>query len=264
MSSSEELTRKFARRFVAMGDSFTEGVGDIDPSSPNDVRGWADRVAAQLISNDSSWGYANLAIRGKKLEQVIDEQLHAAIDLKPTLLTLYAGGNDIIRPTVDLERLMSRYRAAVQKLREETEARILLFTGFDSAKAPVFNMTRGRTAIYNEHVRKVAEDLGCEIVDFWNMKRMQDWAYWDVDRLHLGIAGHTLMAKEVLRVLGETDEIDDPELDAMPAVSLYDRTKDHLTWGRDHFYPWVKRRLTGASSGDGMSPKYPQLTDKVW
>lgn len=47
MSAADELDGPFAQRFVAIGDSFTEGVGDIDPSRPNDCRGWADRVAAQ-------------------------------------------------------------------------------------------------------------------------------------------------------------------------------------------------------------------------
>lgn len=141
-------------------------------------------MAAQLVANDDAWGYANLAIRGKKLQQVLDEQLDAALALEPTLVTLYAGGNDILRPTVNLDGLMERYRSAVGKL-SGTGARVVLFTGFDSAKAPLFRSTRGRTAIYNEHVRKISEDFGTDLVDFWHMKHFQDWRYWDVDRMHL-------------------------------------------------------------------------------
>ncbi|MCT1606332.1 SGNH/GDSL hydrolase family protein [Nesterenkonia massiliensis] len=253
----------FTKRYVALGDSFTEGVGDIDPSSPNDVRGWADRVAAQLISNDSSWGYANLAIRGKKLQQVLDEQLDAALALKPTLVTLYAGGNDILRPVVNIDWLMERYRAGVEKL-AESGARVVLFTGFDSGKAPMFRLTRGRTAIYNEYVRKIAADLELDLVDFWHMRVFQDWRYWDVDRMHLGIAGHITMAKEVLKVLGEQDEIDEPELDEPPVVSLPEKIAAEVTWSKDYLYPWVKRRVTRVSSGDAMNPKYPALTSRIW
>ena len=263
MSAADELDGPFAQRFVAIGDSFTEGVGDIDPSRPNDCRGWADRVAAQLVTNDDSWGYANLAIRGKKLQQVLDEQLDAAIALDPTLVTLYAGGNDILRPSVNIDGLMERYRAGVEKL-VATGARVVLFTGFDSAKAPLFRVTRGRTAIYNEHVRKISADLGTDLVDFWHMKRFQDWRYWDVDRLHLGIAGHTMMAKEVLAVLGEKDEIADPEVDEPPVTSLSERVVAEATWTKDYLVPWVKRRVTGTSSGDGMRAKYPKLTSRVW
>ena len=49
----------FTSRFVALGDSFTEGVGDDDPTRPNGVRGWADRVAEQLCAADPDFGYAN-------------------------------------------------------------------------------------------------------------------------------------------------------------------------------------------------------------
>lgn len=263
MPAADELDGPFAQRFVALGDSFTEGVGDIDPSSPNGVRGWADRVAAQLIDNDPSWGYANLAIRGKKLEQVVDEQIDAALALRPTLVTLYAGGNDILRPTVNLDGIMDRYRWAVEKL-ATSGARIVLFTGFDSAKAPLFRVTRGRTAIYNESVRKIAQDFDLPIVDFWHMKQFQDWRYWDVDRMHLGIEGHILMAKEVLRVLGEDDEIPVPEVDEPPVSSLPERMMAEVTWSRDYLYPWVQRRVRRTSSGDELEPKYPTLTQRIW
>ncbi|GAA1823067.1 SGNH/GDSL hydrolase family protein [Nesterenkonia flava] len=263
MSAHDELHGPFEKRYVALGDSFTEGVGDIDPSSPNGVRGWADRVAGQLISNEPGWGYANLAIRGKKLQQVLDEQLDAALALKPTLVTLYAGGNDILRPVVNIDGLMERYRHAVEKL-AGTGARVLLFTGFDSGKAPMFRVTRGRTAIYNEHVRKIADDFGADLVDFWHMRQFQDWRYWDVDRMHLGIEGHIQMAKEVLAVLGQKDEIDPPELEEPQVSSLPERLLGEVTWTRDHLYPWVKRRVTRTSSGDDLAPKYPKLTSRIW
>lgn len=263
MAAHEELDGPFAKRYVALGDSFTEGIGDIDPSSPNGVRGWADRVAAQLIENDSSWGYANLAIRGKKLQQVIDEQLDAALALNPTLVSIYAGGNDILRPAVNLDALMERYRWAIEKL-VASGARVVLFTGFDSGKAPMFRLTRGRTAIYNEAVRKIAADLDLDLVDFWHMRVFQDWRYWDVDRMHLGIEGHIFMAKEVLQVLGEKDAIDVPELEEPPVTSLPDRVVAEVSWARDYLYPWVKRRVTGKSSGDDFSPKYPTLTSRIW
>ena len=263
MPAAGELDGPFAKRYVALGDSFTEGVGDIDPSSPNGVRGWADRVAGQLIVNDDSWGYANLAIRGKKLQQVLDDQLDAALALEPTLVTLYAGGNDILRPVVNVDGIMERYRWAVEKL-AASGARVVLFTGFDTAKAPMFRVTRGRTAIYNEHVRKIAADLQLDLVDFWHMRDFQDWRYWDADRMHLGIEGHMFMAKEVLKVLGEHDELEEPDLEDPPISSVPERALAEATWMKDYVYPWVKRRASRTSSGDALSPKYPSLTSRVW
>lgn len=263
MAAHDELDGPFEKRYVAMGDSFTEGVGDIDPSSPNGVRGWADRVAAQLIENDDSWGYANLAIRGKKLQQVIDEQLDAALALNPTLVTIYAGGNDILRPVVNLDGIMERYLWALQKL-VDSGAHVVVFTGFDSGKAPMFRATRGRTAIYNEYIRKYVDDLDLGLVDFWHMKQFQDWRYWDPDRMHLSIEGHMLMAKEVLRVLGERDDTGEPELEDPPVSSLPERALAEAVWTKDYLYPWLKRRVTRKSSGDHMDHKYPKLTHRIW
>src|SRR3546814_1658686 len=88
-------------RYVALGDSFTEGVGDPDPTSPNGLRGWADLVAEQLAKHSDDFGYANLAIRGRKLDPILAEQLEPAVAMRPDLVTIYAGGNDLLRPKVD-------------------------------------------------------------------------------------------------------------------------------------------------------------------
>jgi len=88
----------FSTRYVALGDSFTEGVGDDDPGRPNGVRGWADRVAEQLGAADPGFGYANLAIRGRKLRQIMAEQVDAAVDLNPTLVTIYAAPTTFCGP----------------------------------------------------------------------------------------------------------------------------------------------------------------------
>ena len=78
-------------RYVALGDSFTEGVGDPDPGRPNGVRGWADRAADVLATQTDDFGYANLAIRGRKLQAVLAEQIQPALALEPDLVTIYAG-----------------------------------------------------------------------------------------------------------------------------------------------------------------------------
>ncbi len=105
------------RSYVALGDSFTEGVGDPDVSRPNGVRGWADRVAEVLGTLDEGFRYANLAVRGRKLQGVLDEQLEPALALGPDLVTVYAGGNDILRPSVDIDAILAPYADAVARLR---------------------------------------------------------------------------------------------------------------------------------------------------
>ena len=99
--------------FVALGDSFTEGLNDPYPSGG--YRGWADRVAAVLAAQAPGFGYANLAISGKVLGQVIAEQVPRAAELAPDLVSLAAGGNDILRGA-DVDALASRFERAVVTL----------------------------------------------------------------------------------------------------------------------------------------------------
>ncbi|WP_294564648.1 SGNH/GDSL hydrolase family protein [uncultured Arthrobacter sp.] len=253
----------FSQRYVALGDSFTEGVGDPDPGSPNGVRGWADRVAQQLILADGSWGYANLAIRGKRMRQILEEQIDAAVALQPTLVTVYAGANDILRPRVDIDALMERYDAGIARL-AAAGAAVVVFTGFDSSASAVFGRTRGRTAVYNELLREIADQRGADIVDYWRMREFRNWSYWDTDRLHMATAGHLLMARKVLETLKASHSIDLPELDARPALTRLNQLRADAQWARDHLSPWVGRRLRGVSSGDGLTAKYPALSQPDW
>lgn len=250
-------------RYVALGDSFTEGVGDWDPESPNGVRGWADRVAEQLIFADPSWSYANLAIRGRKMRQILDEQIDAALALQPSLVTLYAGANDILRPRIDIDALMQEYDGGVARLRA-SGADVVLFTGFDASGSAVFGKTRGRTAIYNEWVREIADRHSATLVDYWRLREFQDWGYWDVDRMHMSTAGHTLMAARVLEAMKSSHRIDLPELDTRPSLTRLEQVRADAQWAREYLTPWVGRRLRKVSSGDTLTARYATPTHPRW
>lgn len=239
------------RRYVALGDSFTEGVGDPDPTRPNAVRGWADRVAEVLGRDVPDFGYANLAIRGRKLGPILDEQLAPALALDPDLVTVYAGANDILRPQVDLDALVARYDDALGRL-AATGAHLVVWTAFDPGGSTTYRLLRGRFALYNELVREVADRHGATLVDFWRMREYRDWGFWDPDRMHMGPAGHQHMAIAVLDALGVDHDLAELPLADHPATGL----RDHLSWARDSAAPWVHRRLTGRSSGDGLDPRH--------
>ena len=243
------------RRYVALGDSFTEGVGDPDPTRPNGLRGWADRVAEVLaIQPDlqpDGFGYANLAIRGRKLPQIIDEQVEPAIALAPDLVTIHGGGNDVLRPKVDLDALAARYDEAIGRLRG-TGATVALFTIADPG-ATSMRIIRGRTAIFNEWVREIAEKHDAVLVDLWRLRGWKAHEVMDVDRLHLNPTGHQHIALEVLTALGVVHDV----LREEPVPRPVPTRREDLLWAREHLAPWVHRRLTGRSSGDGISPKRP-------
>ena len=252
------MSAEAIERYVALGDSFTEGVGDPDPRRPNGLRGWADRVAEVLAGRSPGFGYANLAIRGRLLRPIVEEQVDPAVAMQPDLVTIYAGANDLLRPTVDIDAIAEIYDEAVGKL-AATGARVLIWTGFDLGWAPVFGRLRGRVAIYNELVREIAEQHRATVVDFWRMHEYRDQRLWDTDRMHMSSAGHQRMAIEVLDTLGVPHELRTLPLPELPVLTKAEERQAAYDWAKGFAAPWVKRRLTGTSSGDGIMPKRPTL-----
>lgn len=246
-------------RWVALGDSMTEGVGDPDPARPNGVRGWADLVAEQLTAAHPGTGYANLAVRGRLLRGIVEEQLDPCLALEPTLVSLYAGGNDMLRPRADVDALMEVYEGAVARLRS-SGAQVVLFTAFDPGQEAPTAWTRPRQALYNEHVREIADRHGCLVLDYWRMRELQDWRYWAVDRLHMSPAGHAFVAARMLDLLGVPHALELPPADRLPVTATPGVLKEDLYWAREYLLPWIGRRLRGTSSGDAVAARYPRYT----
>ncbi len=220
------------------------------------MRGWADRVAAELAVHHPDLTYGNLAIRGRKMAAVLSGQVEPAMAMRPDLVSVYAGGNDLLRPVVDVDAIVTAYAAELGRLRA-TGAHLVLFTGFDLGWAPLFRRLRGRVATYNELVREVADELDATVVDFWRMRDYRDPAMWDVDRTHMSSLGHQRMAVAVLDALGVPHQLAPPHPEQVPVPSPAQRRSEDLAWARTHVAPWVHRRLTGRSSGDGLEPRYP-------
>jgi lysophospholipase L1-like esterase len=243
-------------RYVALGDSFTEGVGDDDQTRPNGVRGWADRFAEVLAADD--FEYANLAIRGRKLVEIVTTQIEPALEMKPDLVSIYAGANDVLRPRIDVDRLIEAYDVGIGRL-VAGGAHVVMFSAYDPGGSPVFGALRGRFAIYNELVREVAEKHGATLVDFWRLRDYRDDRLWDIDKMHMSSAGHQRMAIAVLDTLGIAHDLVPLELAQRPVLSAKERRAANIEWARAHAAPWVKRRLTGTSSGDNLTPRWPVL-----
>ncbi len=246
-------------RYVAIGDSFTEGIGDPEPTRPGGFRGWADRVAEVLSTRNPDFAYANLAVRGKLMQQIFDDQLEPALALHPDLITISAGGNNIIRPRTDPDEVASRLDEAVGRLRADG-ATVVVFTGPDVGTTPILGRVRGKAAIFNENVRALALRNGAIVADMWALRELGDPRMWAPDRLHFSPIGHNTIARMVLDTLGVDNELTPFEPEPMPAVRWRQARAEDLAWARTHFAPWIVRRLRGRSSGDHIQPKRPTLT----
>jgi len=242
--------------FAALGDSFTEGMNDIGPDGV--FLGWADRTAQALAARVPDFRYANLAIRGKLAQEVHDEQIGPAIAMSADLVSLAAGGNDILRGA-DVDNLAVIFDSCVAQLRA-AGLRVMIFTGFDP-RFPIIRMLRGRIAAYNMHLRAIADERGCELVDLWSMRVLCDPRAWSEDRLHLTSDSHRRVAQRVCEVLGAPGDGADwrsPLPAAGPPPWLTARRED-LHWAREYALPWVNRRLRRASAGEDVLPKRPEL-----
>ncbi|MGO4147846.1 SGNH/GDSL hydrolase family protein [Paenarthrobacter sp. YAF11_1] len=248
---------KARRRFVAIGDSFTEGVGDPSKVLPNGVRGWADRVAEKLAKAEPGWEYANLAVRSKRLRHIIDEQLEPAVAMEPTLITLYAGGNDILDFGTDMDALLNDYELLVARL-SETGATLVLFTGFDVKVSAVLEPFKKRNTLYNQRVRDIAAKYGAVLVDYWCFDAYKDQRMWAPDRLHMSKAGHKYLAAQVLDHLNVPHKISPKDWDPPTRLSVREWERRQRRWVNDWVVPLFGRKLRGVTLGDALSPRWPQ------
>ena len=258
--------------FVALGDSFTEGVGDPYPGGTSHrgrgYRGWADRFAERLAAGRPGLRYANLAVRGRLVGHVAADQVPLAVAMAPDLVSIAAGGNDLLRPRADPDALAQAFDAAVTQLRA-AGGEVLVFTGFDPRTFTFIRLIRGKVAAYNMHLRVIADRRGCRLVDLWSMRVLADPREWAPDRLHLGPDGHRRVALRACEVMGVSADEDwreplpprlSPEaVRSQAAAAWLAARRLDAHWAREYAVPWVGRRLRGVSSGDGAVPKRPEM-----
>ncbi|GAA4584315.1 SGNH/GDSL hydrolase family protein [Planotetraspora phitsanulokensis] len=252
--------------YVAIGDSFTEGLNDpllagppVGPGQVTRYRGWADRVAERLAEREPGFTYANLAIRGKLIDQVVESQVPQAVEMRPDLISFCAGGNDLLRPGADPDQMAKKFASAVRTLRG-TGAEVVLFTGMDPRDTPIMRVARGKFAVFFMHVRGIADLYGCHLVDIWSLQPLRDWRAWSDDRLHLNAEGHRIVAGKVLDVLGVPSDDWRKVWPAREKVDAKVKRREDVQWVREHLAPWVGRRVRGTSSGDDLDAKRPGLT----
>jgi lysophospholipase L1-like esterase len=260
------LSERVYSRYVALGDSSTEGLDD--PAGDGRYRGWADRLAAQVAlaraASQPGAGpllYANLAIRGRKTRQVRDEQLAPALAMRPDLATVFCGTNDIIRRGFALEQVIMDIRAMQHALRD-AGATVLTITMPDISEVmPLAKRVRPRLDQFNAAVREVSRETGTVVVDLAAQPFAGDPRFWSDDRLHANSEGHARIAAALAQALalpGSNDAWAAPP-PPLPGRSVVHRVSAELRWTREHFLPWLWRHARGRSSGDGVVPKRPTL-----
>jgi lysophospholipase L1-like esterase len=242
---------------VAVGDSFTEGMSDLLPDGT--YRGWADVLAGRMAAVTPGFRYANLAVRGKLIQQIVEEQVDVAAAMKPDVITLVGGLNDTLRPKCDMVRVRDLLTEAVERLAPSCKQLVLMRS--PGRQGPVLQRFRPRMEELFTVVDELAARHGAVVVDLYGAPSLSDPRLWDVDRLHLTAEGHRRVAEAVWQTLGydpEDTEWRTPIPATVPPRWVARRVAD-ARFARQHLLPWIGRRLTGRSSGDGLPPKRPDL-----
>lgn len=249
-------------RYVALGDSSTEGLDD--PDGAGGYRGWADRLAARLAVHAPELRYANLAVRGRTTRQIREEQLAPARAMRPDVATVVAGMNDLLRGGFD-PRAIAGELGAMQAALLDDGAVVVSLTIPDLSRrlalGPAGRWLSMRTAALNDAIRDESRRRGARLLDLAAETIADDPRLWSRDRLHGNPAGHARVADGLAAALALPDA-DDRWRTPLPATSppaLTDRALDGARWTAAYFAPWVWRRLRGRTTGDGRACKRPSL-----
>ncbi|MFY9712406.1 MAG: GDSL-type esterase/lipase family protein [Microbacterium sp.] len=236
------------QRYVALGDSLTEGL--CDPAPDGALRGWADRLAL-LLAARGGLHYANLAIRSKRVSDVCGSQLERALELRPDLVSILIGANDLVKHRVDITALAGRLEDAVSQLRG-IGADVLLVTPFLPGRRAASIYT-GRFAAFATLLTGIAARTGAILIDTDLHPTLGDRPNWGEDLVHLSSRGHRFLAYRAGEVLGV------PHADALGALDAALHEHESIStglWWRRHALPWVWRRLHGRAAGDGRIAKH--------
>lgn len=260
------------RSFVAIGDSFTEGMSDRLPDGS--YRGWADLLARRLATHaagsatlpaqepsaeDEGFRYANLAVRGKLIGQIAAEQVDAAATMNADLVTLVGGLNDTLRPRCDMGRVCGVLEESVGKLAPGCGQLVLMRS--PGRNGPGLERYRARMEHLFGFIDELAARHDATVVDLYTGGPLADPRLWADDRLHLTDEGHHRVAEAICQQLGHSAVSDwRAPLAPSPSRSWLARRRADARFTREHLVPWIGRRLTGRSSGDGRIAKRPELT----
>ncbi|MDH6423294.1 SGNH/GDSL hydrolase family protein [Aurantimicrobium minutum] len=256
------------RRYVALGDSLTEGIGDDRFEQDRIFAGWADRFAVLLnqdaIAAGEDFLYANLAVRSRNSSEILSHQVDEALLLEPDLVTIMAGANDLWRPRKSWELVRAQFTVAVEQLKAAGVTVVLT-----NCINPVHHWSFRGGALRAKELTKLIEEVAREqnvlVLDVYRSPTLRRLRVWSDDCVHFGPRGHAHVANKAAKLLGLPYRIETPVLE--PRLKDGMTLLEHAKWIVTHVTPFVGRRLRGIAAGDGIKPKRPVLSrihDHPW
>lgn len=252
--------RKFDR-YVAIGDSSTEGLDD--PDGHGGYRGWSARLAERLAREQGGLLYANLAVRGLTTREIRDRQLAPALAMNPDLATVFSGTNDVLGRRFD-PAAVCHDMAAMQRALVGQGAVVLTFTLPDlTPLMPVARLIAPRIRALNQAIRGAAALSGAILLDFAAHPVGSDARLWSDDRIHANAAGHARIADALAHALGlpGADDAWARPLPDPPGRRAHQLLAAELGWMHRHLLPWTWLGLRARFvPREERAPKRPVLS----
>jgi lysophospholipase L1-like esterase len=192
------------KRFVAIGDSITEGYG-MDPVEGVEQLPWAERVARALREARPELEFVNLGRRNLGAAQVRESQLERALELEPDLVSIAAGANDLLVPEFDPDPIERELESMFAPFAERG-ATIFTYTYMRITDSGLFQpeaaaWLSARMEQLHRATRAVAERHGALLVDLWARPDTGDAGLFSRDLKHSNARGQLLVAEATLETL---------------------------------------------------------------
>lgn len=205
MTDHNTVHRTSWKHYVAMGDSLTQGYGD--PVEGLENLSWADRLAEALRPLHPDFRYDKLAKRGVTSQQIVETQLPLALAAEPDLVSVLAGGNDLMQPEWDIHQTEANLRRLVEPF-ADAGATVMVFTMHDNylllpeaIASRQHHIYEGVRAI-NRVVRQLSHEYGLLRVELEHAQELHDPSCWSRDMIHANMRGHVILAAETAYRLG--------------------------------------------------------------
>ena len=189
--------------YVAIGDSTVEGIGATHHS-----RSFPALVFEKIKKDRREAVFYNLGKGGARVRDVIESQLPRVIELKPNLITISVGGNDLHRRT-KLKHFESDYFHLIKTLKEKTDAEIIVSNIPDVSLLPSLSifvkylgkfMNNRLNRVINNH----AKQFKCILIDLYEGSKENSRKYKDLiaaDGFHPSDKGYSLWANAIIAYL---------------------------------------------------------------
>lgn len=222
--------------------------------------GWTDRLAHLLatdaVERGDEFEYANIAIRGCKLEDIMEDQIEHAVVLRPDLVTILAGSNNFFCGASEGAALESIFRAGLIRLKI-AGIHVVVANTINPCHLRFFGPLRTSAKRMSNMIERVATSIGFPVIDVYGMTELEHLEFWYRDMVHFSEIGHAQIANAAAQLLGTVARYSPHEYE--PSFAADRPLGETVAWFLRDVVPFIDRRIRRTTSGVGIVPKLPAL-----